>query len=84
MEQGIRLLEEFIDGDAGLHVRSVVDEMPDRHARRELRHAAKMIAVPMRGDEMIDLRQAGLFGGGHDAIRISRRRRAAIARIDQQ
>ena len=43
-----------------------------------------MVTVPVRGNQMVDLREAGVFDGGHDAVRIPDRARAAIPRIDEQ
>ena len=84
VERGIGLGEEFVDGRSGLNVRPVVDEFPDRNAIGEFRHAAEMIAVPVRGDEMIDLGQAGIPRRGHDALGIALGRiRSDIAGIDE-
>ena len=44
---------------------------------------AEVIAVPVRGDQVIDLREAGVLDRRHDALGVSRRRRAAIAGIDE-
>ena len=41
----------------------------------ELGHRAEVIAVPVRRDQMIDLREAGVLHRGHDAS--ASRRRAA-------
>jgi hypothetical protein len=41
-------------------------------AGRELRHAAEMVAVPMRRDEVVDRGDAGVLHRGHDAIGIPR------------
>jgi hypothetical protein len=38
----------------------MIDVIPDRNPLRELLGAAEMIAVPVRGDEMIDLREGSL------------------------
>ena len=74
VELRIDLREEFIGGGRRLQVRPVVDEMPDRDALGELGQAAEMIAVPMRDDQMVDLGEAGILGGRHDARGIPDRR----------
>ena len=57
---------------AWLDVRAVIDELADRNCGGQLGHAAEMIAVPMRGDQMIDLLQSGVLDRIHDAARIAR------------
>jgi hypothetical protein len=66
--------EEFIEGFDGLNVRPVVDELPDRDPVRHFDHAAEMITVPMRGDEMIDLGEMSILRRRHDALGIPLRR----------
>ncbi len=83
VELRIRLLQKFVGGGTRLNIRAVIDEMADRNARREFRHAAKMIAVPVRGNQIVDLREACLFRGGHDALGVSDRAGAGVPRIDQ-
>ena len=83
VELWIRLLQKLIGGGTRLNVRAVVDEIPDGDARCELGHAAKMIAVPVRGDQIVDLREARILDGGHDAFGISDRARAGVPRIDE-
>ena len=61
VERRIDLREEFVDRRSGLNVRAVVDEFADRDAIGEFGHAAEMIAMPVRGDEVIDLGQAGIL-----------------------
>ena len=61
----------------------MVDELPDRNARSELGHAAEVIAVPVGGDQVIDAAEAGILDRGHDPVRIPRRRRPAVAGVDQ-
>src|SRR5205814_4198327 len=51
----IDLCQEFLGGGLRLHGRTVVDEMLNRDALGQFRHAAEVIAVPMRGDQVIDL-----------------------------
>ena len=50
----------------------------------ELRHRAEVIAVVVRGDQVIDLRHAGVLHGGHDPVGVARRGRAAVAGVDEQ
>ena len=38
--------------------------------------AAEMIAVPVRRDQVVDLREAGVLDRGHDAVGVARRRPA--------
>jgi hypothetical protein len=66
-ELWIRFLKKFVSGGTGLDVGAVVDEIPDRDARGELRHAAKMIAVPVSGNQVVDPCEPCVFDGGHDA-----------------
>ncbi len=61
----------------------MVDVFLDRDALLELGHAAVMIAMVMREDQVIDLGQAGIFGGGINAFRVSHGS-VGIAGIDQQ
>ena len=61
----------------------MVDELSDRDARRELGHATEMIAVPVRGNQIVDLAEARIFDGGHYAVRISDRGCTGIPRIDE-
>ena len=79
VKRRIRLLQKFVGGGGRLNVRAMVDEIPDRDARRELGHAAKMIAVPVRRDQVVDLREAGVLDGGHDAVGVADRGRAAVS-----
>ena len=55
VQRRIRVLQELGRRRLRLHGRPVVDEVSNRDARRELRHAAEMIAVPMRRDQVVDL-----------------------------
>src|SRR5262245_49248009 len=43
----VYLIQKFIRGGGRLNVRSVIDEVADRYAFRELRHAAKVIGMPV-------------------------------------
>ena len=61
----------------------MIDELFDRHARRELGKAADMIRVIVRRDQMIDLRDAGVPGRGHDAIGVTDRGGADVSRVDE-
>ena len=49
---------------------AVVDEFDDRHHLRERKQPADVIAVIMRGDGVVDLRDSGVVHHGLDAIRI--------------
>ncbi len=46
--------------------------------------AAEVIAVPVRGDQVVDLREAGVLDRGHDATGVAHRGRAGVSRVDQQ
>jgi len=58
--------------------------MANRDARRELGKPAVMIAVPVRDDHVIDLRDARIFRGLDDASCVARCTHAAVARVDEQ
>jgi hypothetical protein len=62
----------------------VIDEVSDRDSRRKLRHRAEVIAVIVRGDQVIDSRELRVRGRGHDPRGVTRGGRAAVARVDQQ
>jgi hypothetical protein len=81
---GIDLLEEFGGRGLRLYGPAVVDVVLDRDALVDFGHAAEMISVPMRGDQMVDLGDAGILGGGGNALGIANRRLGAgVACIDQ-
>ena len=42
-----------------------------------------MVAMVVSRNQVIDLFEAGISDGGHDAIRVAHRRRASIPRIDE-
>ena len=85
VELRIDLGQEIVGGGRRLHVGAMIDEMPDRDALGELGHAAEMIAVPMGDDQMVDLGEAGVLGGRHDAPGIADRRLGRdIAGVDEQ
>jgi hypothetical protein len=83
VELWIRLLQEFICCGGGLNVRAMVDERPDPHTRGELRHAAKMIAVPVSRNQVVDLGESCVLDGGHDALRIPDSGCTGISGIDE-
>ncbi len=56
----------------GLHRRSVVDERANRKAPLELGHAAVVILVQVRDEEVVDALHAGIAHGGDDAVGIAR------------
>ena len=60
---------------AALHRRPMIVVGPDRNLLRQLFEGAEMIAVPVRGDVMVDLREARVLDRFHDASRIPGRRR---------
>ncbi len=62
----------------------MVDVIADRDALRQFRHAAEMVAMPVRGDQIVDLGQTGVAGRRHDALGVAHRRVGRhIAGIDQ-
>ena len=77
------LLQDGIDLRAGLYVRSMVDELLNRDSGGQLGKSPNVIAVKVRGNQVIDAREPRVLHGRHDAIRIARRAGPAIARIDQ-
>ena len=83
VKRRIGLLEER-PGRARLHGGSVVDEVPDRNAVGERRHGAVVVAVPVRRDEMVDLRDARVPQRVDDPARVALGRRAAVPGVDEQ
>ncbi len=67
-----------------LDIGAVVDKFADGNPGRQFRHAAEMIAVPMRRDQMIHLPQPGVPDRVHDASRIAGGRGAGVAGVDEQ
>ena len=63
--------------------RAMVDELANRNLGSQLGHTTEMITMPMRRDQMIDLRKSGVFGKIHNAPRVARSRRADISGIDE-
>lgn len=61
----------------------MVDKFADADSLVKLRHPAKMIAVPMSGDQVIDLPKFGIVRRRHYATGIPRSSRPRISRIDQ-
>ena len=58
--------------------------MLDRDLLGELGEPAEVIAVPVRDDQVVDLRQARIVDGFHDAAGIARRGDGAgVARVHQ-
>ena len=58
----------------GLHVLAMIDEFADGNLRSERGEAAEVVAVPVRDDQMIDLREPGVMDRGHDAAGVAHRR----------
>src|SRR4051794_38400890 len=56
----------------------MIDERANRDPLRELLHAADVIDVIVRGQEVVNLRQAGVGDGRHEAIRVASTRVAAV------
>ena len=55
----------------GFDRRAVVDERPNRNPLRELRHAAVVVLVKMRDQEIVDAGEARVLDRGHDPIGIA-------------
>ncbi len=64
------LVERF-GGLAGFDRGAVIDERLHRHARDELGHAAHVVPVIVRHDEVVDLRQARALDRGRNAIGVA-------------
>ena len=61
----------------------MIDERANWHLRGERRHAADMVGVKMRGDQIVDARDARLLHRGLDATGIASLE-ARPAGIDEQ
>jgi hypothetical protein len=61
----------------------VVVIRPDRDPLSELLEGPEVIAVPMRCDVMVDLRNAGILRRLQDTSRVSRGGSAAVASVDE-
>src|SRR5437870_2719435 len=62
----------------------MVDEFADADSFRKFGHSAKMIAVPMSRDQMIDLSKVRILRRGHDAICIPRSGSTGISGINEK
>src|SRR6266481_7893845 len=61
IKERIRFLEKLIGSSGRLNVRTMIDEFANRRVGSELSQPAKVVAVPMRDNKMIDLLKAGIF-----------------------
>jgi AAA family ATP:ADP antiporter len=68
----------------GLRVGAVIDELSNRDPIRQRGHAAEVVAVPVRGHEVIDLLEPRIANRCHDAIRVALRCLTGIAGIDEE
>jgi hypothetical protein len=66
-----------------LNVWAVVDVIHDRDVRGEFGHAAEMVAVPVRGDQVVDLREACGFGSVQNSASVPSGACAAVSCVDQ-
>ena len=64
-------------------VRAVVEKRTDLHLRGQLRHAPRVIGMVVGKDRIVDVVDAGRFGGGDDAVRVASVE-IVPARVDQQ
>ncbi len=84
VEPRVRVLEKLVDARRRLDVGTVIDEVPDRNAGRQLGQTAHVIAVPVCRHEVIDPREARVVRRGHDAAGVSRCSRSRVSCVDQQ
>jgi hypothetical protein len=49
----------------------MIDESANRKARLQLRRAAHVVRVKVSDDQVVDLRDAGVSGRCHDAVRVT-------------
>src|SRR5262245_50113175 len=82
IQRRIDLREELIRLFIGLRVRSMIDELTDGNPAGQFGHAAEVIEVPVSGDQVVDLREAGIIYSFHDASGVASRR-AKISGIDK-
>src|SRR3954465_15593854 len=80
----IGLLKKVVGGRRWLHVATVIDESGNRNPRRQLRHAAVVIAMPERSDQGVDPGEAGILGGGDNPFCVTNRARSRVAGVDEQ
>src|ERR1700693_3567101 len=66
-----------------MNVRAMIDELLNRDAGGQFRQSAKMIAMPVSDDQVIDLRNAGVFQCGHDAFGIANGAGSHVPRVDE-
>ena len=67
-----------------LDTRSVVDEASHRNLARQLLHRSVVVAVPVGGDQVVDLSDARVRHRVHDATGIPRCILSTVSSIDQQ
>src|SRR6202163_1124802 len=61
----------------------MIDELLNRDAGGQFREPAKMIAMPVSNDQVIDLRNAGVFQSGDDAFSITNGARSHVPSVDE-
>src|SRR5256885_4266004 len=64
-------LHDRINGRRGLDICSMIDELLNGNAFRELEEAANVIAMIVSCNQVIDLLEAGLSDRRHDAIGVA-------------
>src|SRR5207247_2465458 len=69
---------------APLNARAVSDTFANRDLRGQFRQPAKVIAMPMSHNQVIDLLKACIFDRSHNAAGVARSRSARIAGVDEQ
>jgi len=84
IQKGIRLVQECIDDGIGLNIRAVVDELAHSDVPSQHGHPSEVIAVPVRGDEMIDLLKARIVDRSQDSTRVTVTAGAHVPCINQK
>ena len=81
---GLEVRGVIVTRDVGVFaVFAVVEELADLDALHEIRHAAHVVRMEVRDEHLVELGNAGIVHGGHDAVGIA----AVVARpacIDEQ
>ena len=63
----VDIFEKIIDGFSWVGIRPMIDEFLNRQLRSERAHAAEVIIMPMRCDQMVDFAYARVSGSRHNA-----------------
>ena len=82
-ESRIHIGEERHGVWLALYRRTGVVIRPDRDIRGQFGHAAEVIAMPVRGNEVVDLRQTGILGSFENSPGIAHGVGTAVTGIDE-